>query len=144
MGVREFTEGELDVHGVYDKALDAHSDFEESEDEAAYFGAEVRELHERIDRREAYVASEHRAANPDMSATGFKDYISEVLVQDEELQDLRDKLNEAMKQRDKCQAHADAKKYEVRVHVARMEELAGLLRLYAETRAASRASREAD
>lgn len=144
MGVREFTEDELGVHDCHEKALAAQEEFELAEDEAAYLSAEIRDLHEAIDRREAYVASEHRAANPDMSATGFKDYISEVFTQDEELQNLREKLNGRMRERDKRQAHADAKKYEVRVHVARMEELAGLLRLYAETKAASRASREAD
>jgi hypothetical protein len=126
-----YAEGTLGVHSVYDEAKTTLAALETALTDAARHAAERRSLAEQVADREVVLASDERAAQPDMSQTAFDRHIKAVLRRDPTLASLRHDLQGAQAQEDMANAKAKALDATVRALSARMNELGGLLAFYA-------------
>lgn len=127
----EYAERTLDVHGAYADALSKLVDYNAASAIIDSCNVEIRKVKERLADRERVIIDEERGKHYDMGATAFKAHVKEVVADDTEVDALRNELADEESKRDS--AHSDARTAELglSLHVARMNELAGLLNFYA-------------
>ena len=132
-----YAEQTLGVHDVYRKAEARLDELQAAQAAATDARRVIRMAKDELADREREITNERRAENHEMTDTAFKKAIKEWIAADKEHQRIQVKLREAESDRDA--ADADVKRHEhgVRVHAARMEELAGLLHFYAAVNQAS-------
>jgi chromosome segregation ATPase len=126
-----YAEGVLGVHDVWDAVVQNQNDYEEAMQKHDELVAQVHTAEETIANLEADFTIEERAANPDMSATAFEKHIKSALQLDAEMQEWRRSLAAKKHERDKALTEVESYKSRVRVGIARLEELGGLLHFYA-------------
>lgn len=134
MGVKEYAEDELGVHQVWDDANAAHASLDEAMSKAVEHRARVRSLHEAVEDEEANLMARIAAEYSERTATERERLFRETRRTDKDLVRLRAVLLEAQSDLDIAEASVEGHKYRLRVLVARMHELGGLLELYAATK----------
>lgn len=137
----QYAEGVLGVHAVYADSLDRLDSYEVAVQAGVDARHRVKARKDALDQRELEVIADRRSERHEMSATAFKTALKEWLAADEQYQRLLDELHEAEFDRDQADADARIHEHGVRVHTARMEELAGLLNFYAAAKQADTSSK---
>jgi hypothetical protein len=127
----EYAEQHLDVHGAYERAEQARSDYDTAMAKANGASAAIRHVHEMMASRERDRAVDQRAANPTMSATAFGQHMKEVLQADDKMEEYRLRIIEEQGKRDDAEAQAESAKYRMKIETSRLVELGGLLNFYA-------------
>lgn len=140
----KYAEQELGVHQAYERAQAARQRFAKFAVTLNEANTAIRHIHEMMDDREQELVAEQRAANPEMSATAFKEHMKEVVHADESMKDFRKDLMDKQDSRDAAEISVEAAKYAMRVEAARLNELGGLLNFYAATKYATTQKRQDD
>lgn len=134
----------IGLDSVYTEALQALEQWQQAERTVIATRHTRRQLEEQLEDREMEVASIERAANPDMSATAFKEHIRGPLRSDSASRELRSQLTEAQWQLDCAMLTSDDAKLTLRIKSARLNELGGYLTYLAAVRVASLQSGQSD
>lgn len=136
MGVEEYAEEYLGVHATHASALDSLGELDGALNERNIRAAEVRRLHDAIEDEEAHLMARIAADHSDVTATERERIFRERRRLDDAIMKMRDDLLVEQSALDIAEADLERVKYRLRVHVARMNELGGLLSLYAATKSA--------
>lgn len=138
-----YAEQDLKVHDVWKEALEAHERFNERTGEILAQSSLVRSLADQLEYEEAEFVSNARAEHSDMSQTAFEKFVKVEMRKDENLRDLRHKLQQETDRKEDAEGAAEVEKYKMRLLEARMKELAGLLQFYATARIDAQAAQAA-
>ena len=126
-----YAEDTLGVHTVFDATktvLDGRTSHQRT---LVSLLARKRELAERYLQAEALLISSERGANPELSQAAFDRHFKTTAALDDDLRDLRDQQHAVQHEIDVIEADLKAYEASLRMNVARMEELGGLLHFFA-------------
>lgn len=123
----EYAEQTLGVHSCYEAAQAARSDLDEIVTGLDKAQDTRRTLVEEIADREADLLIEERGKHADSSANWMEQHMKTVKRKDEQLSDLRRRLNDAQATIAGLEYDADMVKFQIKIQCARMEELGGYL-----------------
>jgi hypothetical protein len=135
VGVREFTEQELGVHHPQQQAEACLIERRQLAAELDEKRREYAKVKQQIDEREMEVINDVSAENHG-SATARKEAVKEAIATDRVLIGLRVGLDEAKDDIDSVEEDLKTVDLTIKAAIARMEELGGLLHLYAATKQA--------
>jgi len=126
----QYAEQELGVHKVYEEANAFLADLDMQMTALDAVLDTRRTLDEKISDYEMDLAIEERGKHADHSEAAFARHLKEVLHKDQTLRDLKQERNTAASKASGLELDIEHTKYKIKVRVARMEELNGLLQFY--------------
>lgn len=132
----QYAENVLGVHSVFDATKTALDGLTIHQRRLVELFAEKRALAEQYLQAEASLINSERGANPEMSQAAFDRHFKTTAALDDDLRDLRDQQHAVQNVIDSNEADLKVLEASLRMNVARMEELGGLLHFYAAARTA--------
>jgi hypothetical protein len=123
----EYAEVTLGVNSVYEEAQAARQRVQLTQNELSSLRAAKRISEGHMADREMTLVADHRGNHADMSQAAFDRHIKVVLHQDSEMTGLRDNISRLDLNIDQTQGDLRIAEIDVKIDVARMEELAGYL-----------------
>lgn len=134
-----YAENNLEVHSVYQEALEAREELESVLRQIIREQFQRRLLTEQIADREADLLIAERGKHADMSATALDQHFRSVKRKDDQLRSLRDELAVCATTLDTNEYQAELLRHTIKIRIYRMEELGGYLSFLAAVKAAETA-----
>lgn len=128
----------LRVDEPWDEAQNRLGEYERASETYLAHGKSVRDTKTAMSDREAELIASERGANPEMKITEFNKHMKVVIEQDEAHSKLRAKLGALESDRALAKSTMDHHELGIKVCVARMHELGGLLEFYAAAKTSQR------
>lgn len=123
----KYAEDGLGVHSVYESAVTSHKEYGEVLDQLSTIRSRKRTLEEELGEREVDILIEETSKHPSMSATAMKDHSKKAIQKDAQSKALRHELIEVSNEIDRLESRKAILEQEVRIQVARLNELGGYL-----------------
>lgn len=131
----DYAENVLGVHEVYREVLSFRDSMNDRISELDKALDEKRNFTEKINDREADIISDQRGKHPDMSAASFKDHLKAAVGKDTDSVLYRAQLNQALSTIQGLEFDIDVLKTDIRIRIARLEELGGYFNYLAAVKA---------
>ena len=139
----KYAEEDLGVHSVYEGLITSRAKLAEMHEAINTLRASKRNSESLVADREMQLVGEHRAAHADMSQAAFDRHMKVVLQEDEQLRPAREALLSLDRTLDQATSGLKLAETDVRIGVARLEELGGYLN-YLAALAANKPAKSAD
>lgn len=126
-----YAEDQLGVHTVYDDAKKKYAELDDVLSLLATAKDTKRDLEFRLADREQELAISEYSKHPDMAQTRMDKHIKQTLYQDDTWRELREQIGKANSDIEGFEFDRSAIDVELKVGIARMHELGGLLQYLA-------------
>lgn len=121
------TEGDVDLHGVYQHALDSRQALDAKMTQLVNAKELKRHKEAKFSDREVILTWEFRGANPEMSQAQMDKQIKRVLLNDKDWSDLRNEVLHLTGEVESAEADVSVLKRDILIACARMNSLGGHL-----------------
>jgi DNA polymerase elongation subunit (family B) len=136
----EYAEGTLKVHMVYHEALQKRNELDEILGELSELRDTKRDLDVRLVDAEMLVAAEEWAKHPDMSAARMEKHVKVAYSQNDDVRQLREQIIKLSGDIEGRQYDVTICEVDIKIAVARLQELGGYLNYLAAIKQAGIAS----
>lgn len=126
-----YAEGDLDVHGVYDRAAEAIATLEDNLTVLRTTAAKRRTVESEMLDCEIDLTARERAEYPEWSQAQMDRHMKVLLHEHDDMVKLRSTLSAVRAEHERAEHEAELSRIRARVEAARLEELGGLLHFYA-------------
>lgn len=140
----EYAEGTLKVHRVYHEALQKRNELDEILGELSELRDTKRDLDARLTDAEMEVAADEWSKHPDMSAARMEKHVKVAYSQNDDVRQLREQLIKVTGDIEGREYDRAVVEVDIKIAVARLQELGGYLNYLAAIKQAETASKTSE
>lgn len=131
----KYAEDTLGVHAAYNAAQTSRDSLDKILTDLGEARDQLRDREYRLADREMEVASDERGRHPEMSATAMEKHLKIALNNDDAVRELREQIARIRSDIEGCEYDREMAETDIRIQVARMNELAGYFQYLAVVKA---------
>lgn len=138
----KYAEDELGVHAVHEAALKSRQELDECLTALSEARDEKRSIELQLQDAELEVAADERGKHPEMSAAAMDKHLKVALSKDDRVRELREQHTKLIGDVEGCEFDRSIIEVDIKIAVARLQELGGYLQYLAAIKQADTASKD--